>query len=279
KPTVALVSAGRGIGVDRGVDVAVATSDGDLINRKNWRPKERERLRRLERSRERQHSARLSYNKQARKEGSTIREHKSKKQQEVERAIAVMHARARRRRKDFAEQVSNDLAKNHNLIVFEDLHLPAMTRSARGTKDKPGKRVKQKSGLNRAMLDKGLGLILARSLDKAKRHGHYGTTVPAPYTSITCPRPECRHVDPANRASRSVFCCVKCGYRAHADINAAEEIRERGIKLALAGGTPVAARQGTNLDTGKPVVESGAVKAGQGNGNQEMGYITVWEVA
>ena len=163
KPTVALVSAGREIGVDRGVDVAVATSDGDLINRKNWRPKERERLRRLERSRERQHSARLSYNKQARKGGSTIREHKSKKQQKVERAIAVMHARARRRRKDFAEQVSNDLAKNHNLIVFEDLHLPAMTRSARGTKDKPGKRVKQKSGLNRAMLDKGLGLILARS--------------------------------------------------------------------------------------------------------------------
>ncbi|MDA8401231.1 MAG: hypothetical protein M0008_14550 [Actinomycetota bacterium] len=76
-----------------------------------------------------------------------------------------------------------------------------------------------------------------------------------------------------------MFCCVKCGYRAHADINAAEEIRERGIKLALAGGTPAAARQGTNLDTGTPVVESGASKAGQGNGNQEMGYITVWEVA
>jgi len=85
-------------------------------------------------------------------------------------------------------------------------------------------------------------------------------------------------VDPANRASRSVFICVACGYKAHADINAAIVIRERGIKLALAGGTPVAARQGTSLGPDLPGVESGA-DTGRGNGNQETDCITVREVA
>ena len=83
--------------------------------------------------------------------------HKSKKQVKTELAIAALHARARRRRNDFVEQVSCDLSKNHAVVVFEDLHLSVMTRSAKGTVDNPGKNVKQKAGFNRVMLDKSLG--------------------------------------------------------------------------------------------------------------------------
>ena len=231
QPTKPLDKENTIVGVDRGVAVTVATSDGKLINRENWTPKERERLVRLERTRERKNRARV------RMKGEIS--HKSKRQVKTELAIAALHARARRRRNDFVEQVSYDLAKNHATVVFEDLHLAAMTRSAKGTIENPGKNVKQKAGLNRVMLDKSLGAIFVRTNDKAHNHGHVVLCVPAPGTSITCV--ECGYEDRANRASRSVFICGACGYTAHADTNAAMVIRERGIKLVFAGGTPVAA--------------------------------------
>ena len=269
QPTKPLDKENTIVGVDRGVAVTVATSDGKLINRENWTPKERERLVRLERTRERKNKARV------RMKGEIS--HKSKRQVKTELAIAALHARARRRRNDFVEQVSYDLAKNHATVVFEDLHLAAMTRSAKGTIDNPGKNVRQKSGLNRVMLDKSLGKILIRTDDKAHNHGHVVLCVPAPGTSITCP--ECGYEDLKNRASRSVFICRHCGHRSHADINAAINIRERGIKLALAGGTPVAAYQGTNLEPEFFGAEPRTVSDGRGSGNKKTGYITERVVA
>lgn len=275
QPTKPLAEENTVVGIDRGVAVAIATSDEELINRENWTPKEKERLRRLEQARERKKAARKSENTKAKEKGALSRR-KSKKQEKTELAIAVLYGRARRRRNDFVEQESCDLAKNHRLSIFEDLHLSAMTRSAKGTVNNPGKRVAQKAGLNRSMLDKGLGAILSRTQDKVIGHGHAISCVPAPGTSITCP--ECGHVDPANRASRSVFICVACGYKAHADINAAIIIRERGIKLALAGGTPVAALRGNN--SGPDLSGAEPEHWGRrGSGNQETGCITVREVA
>ena len=264
QPTKPLDKEDTTVGVDRGVAVAVATSDGDLINRENWTPKERERLIRLERTRERKKNTRV----QVKGEIS----HKSKKQVTTELAIAALHSRARRRRNDFVEQVSCDLAKNHATVVFEDLHLAAMTRSAKGTIDNPGKNVRQKAGLDRVMLDKSLGKILTRTDDKVRHHGHKVLCVPAPGTSITCPK--CGYRDAGNRATRSVFICKLCGHTAHADINAAINIRERGMKLVLAGGTPVAASQETNLEPALVGAEPGAVRDGRGSGNEEMGSIT-----
>ncbi|EQD81040.1 DNA (cytosine-5-)-methyltransferase [mine drainage metagenome] len=275
QPTKPLVTENTTVGIDRGIAVAIATSDGELINRENWTPKEKERLRRLEQARERKKAARKS---EYTKEKGALSERKSKKQEKTELQIAVLYGRARRRRKDFVEQESCDLAKNHRLSVFEDLHLSAMTRSAKGTVNNPGKRVAQKAGLNRSMLDKGLGAILSRTQDKVIGHGHAISCVPAPGTSITCPVPECGHMDPANRASRSVFICVACGYKAHADINAAIIIRERGIKLALAGGTPVTALRGNNSEPDSSGAEP-EQQGRRGSGNQETGCITVREVA
>lgn len=264
------------VGIDRGVTVAIATSDGELMTRENWTIKEKERLRRLERERERKSKARKSENLRSQtKEEPT--KHKSGKQKQTELKIATMHGRARRRRDDFVEQSSCTLGKLHCLGVFEDLHLPAMTHSAKGTIEEPGRRVKQKAGLNRAMLDKSHGAILARTKEKALRRGHQVLLVPAPYTSTTCS--ECGYNDPSNRASRSVFICGACGYKAHAGINAAINICERGMtKLALAGKTPVAACQGTNLEPGKPGAEPEQQRR-RGSGNQDMGYITDGKVA
>jgi putative transposase len=250
------------VGVDRGVEVAVATSSGDLVDRDMWTGGEKRRLVRLERARERQKTARRREKRQR----------KSIRQQRTERQIAALHARARRRRQAFVEQVSNDLAKNHSLIVFETLHVKSLCRSAKGTIEEPGTNVRQKAGLNRAILNKGWGQLRAGTGVKAIRHGHQVVDVSALYTSCTCP--ECGIVDPASRASRSMFICTSCGYQAHADVNAAQEILRRGIKLVSAGGTPVAASPGTNRepspasagDGAEPSASTGAWKREQNTG-------------
>jgi len=41
------------------------------------------------------------------------------------------------------------------MIVMEDLKVSNMSKSAKGNKDNPGKNVKAKSGLNKAILDQG----------------------------------------------------------------------------------------------------------------------------
>lgn len=264
KPRIA--GPGSEIGVDRGVQVAVATSDGELIDRDMWTASERTRLVRLERQRERQKTMRRK----------DKRQQKSNRQQKTERRIAAMHARARRRRQDFVEQISCDLAKNHSLVVFEDLRVKSMTATAKGTIEEPGKNVRQKAGLNRAILNKGWGAVRDRTAVKALRHGHRVVAVPAAHTSRTCP--ECGLVDEASRATRSMFICASCGYQAHADTNAAQEILRRGIKLASAGGTPVAARPSTNREpepasAGKSAEPSATAGRESGN-NQATGRIT-----
>ena len=53
--------------------------------------------------------------------------------------------------------MSTDLARRFDLIRIEDLDVRAMTRSARGTAAQPGRNVRQKAGLNRAILANGWG--------------------------------------------------------------------------------------------------------------------------
>ena len=59
----------------------------------------------------------------------------------------------------------------------------------------------------------------------ARKRGIPIALVDRAYTSQTCP--ECKHVDPANRAERNWFECVNCGNAGQADIIAATNISAR----------------------------------------------------
>ncbi|WP_223839524.1 zinc ribbon domain-containing protein [Nocardiopsis deserti] len=111
-------------------------------------------------------------------------------------------------------------------MVLEKLHIKNMTASAKGTVDAPGVNVRQKAGLNRAILAKGwYGLKLACQ-NAARRTGSRIVEANPAYTSQTCH--SCGHVAPENRESQSVFQCGRCGHRTHADVNAAQNILARG---------------------------------------------------
>lgn len=52
------------------------------------------------------------------------------------------------------------------------------------------------------------------------------TRVPPYNTSITCNK--CLHIDKKSRISKTLFCCTKCKFKTHADINAARNIKMIG---------------------------------------------------
>ena len=112
--------------------------------------------------------------------------------------------------------------------VVEGIDYKNMTKSAKGTKEQPGKNVAQKRGLNRSIQGQMWGLlilILSYSLV-----GGVIKVWPA-YTSQTCSL--CWHVDKNNRFRR-LFHCMSCGFTHHADMNAGCNIENRGReKLGL----------------------------------------------
>ena len=51
------------------------------------------------------------------------------------------------------------------------------------------------------------------------------------YTSQTCPK--CGSIDSENRKSQEEFECIECGYKQNADLNAANNIKERMVSTVL----------------------------------------------
>jgi transposase len=203
--------------VDRGVAVSAALSNGELLTVPKLRPKEAERLVRLQRR-----------PAKAQKD--------SKRRNRIKAQIARLRAREADRRKDWGEKTSTRLARTFDLIALEKLSTRAMTASARGTAERPGRGVRRKAGLNRGILASGWGLLARRLHEKAPGRV---VEVPAMFTSQRCNA--CGKVDPNSRESQAEFRCTACGHTANADVNAARNI------LDLAAGRAVTARGGTGL--------------------------------
>ncbi len=140
-------------------------------------------------------------------------------------------SKIKRCRKNKLHELSTEIVLNNDLIAVENLKLRNMTRSAKGTVENPGKNVKQKSGLNRSMLDLGVGSFFSMLEYKAEYYGRNFVKVDPKYTSQTCH--QCNHRSKENRKTQSQFACVKCGHTANADYNAACNILQAGRTVLL----------------------------------------------
>jgi putative transposase len=146
--------------------------------------------------------------------------------------IARLRARQARRRADFTHKLTTDLAKRHGWVGIEDLRVPGMTASARGTIEQPGSNVRAKAGLNRALLNNTPGERRRQLAYKAPRFGSELWLVPPQATSQTCAT--CGYRDPASRPGCGrVFACTGCGHQAHADANAARIIEQLAAGRAV----------------------------------------------
>lgn len=212
-------STGAAVGIDRGIANTLATSDGEFLSIPTPTKGERAKRARLQRKLARQRKG-------------------SNRRNATKARLAKLTGRQADRRKDWAEQTSTWLVRTYDVIAFEDLRVRNMMRSAAGTIDKPGRNVAQKRGLNRAISEAAWSMLAQRTEQKAAASkGCQVVKIPAAGTSQKCAA--CGHRSPDNRENQAEFRCVACGHEAHADINAAINIRAAGLAVLARGGADV----------------------------------------
>ncbi|WPX44572.1 transposase [Undibacterium sp. CCC3.4] len=209
-----LPTATNAIGIDVGIARFATMSDENYIAPLNSFKKHQQRVARYQR----RMSRKLKFSNNWKKAKAKV--------QKIHAGIA--HAR-----KDFLHKTTTTISQNHALVCIEDLQVRNMSKSSKGNSEQHGKMVKQKSGLNRAILDQGWGEF-RRQLDyKVAWNGGILLAVPPHHTSQTCPC--CGHVSKDNRQTQAKFLCVDCGYENHADIVGAINVLERGYRLLACG--------------------------------------------
>jgi putative transposase len=209
-----LPATGRTIGVDRGVHVLCATSEGELIPNRKAVDRNRRSIA--------VHSRALSA--LANRQGLEKSDLALNQRRKIIRRLGRAREREANMRLDHAHKVALRLIRENDIIALEKLNLRAMMRSAKGTVERPGSHVRAKAALNRVLIDAGFGLLRRLIGEKAEYAARRVIDVDARYSSRTCAR--CLHVAASSRRRRR-FGCVACGWTCHADVAAALEIRRR----------------------------------------------------
>jgi putative transposase len=198
-----LPATGRSVGVDLGVARFLTTSDGQIIANPRFLDAAQERIANLQRRKARA------------RPGSGNR-------RRLRRALAKEWRRLRNQRRDFHHQTARALIDTCDALALEDLRVAAMTATAAGTVEHPGRNVAAKAGLNRSILDVGWGQFTSILVAKAESAGRRIVLVHPACTSIDCHACGAR----CTRPRRDTVVCPVHG-ALDADLNGARNIATR----------------------------------------------------
>ncbi|WP_017592502.1 RNA-guided endonuclease InsQ/TnpB family protein [Nocardiopsis potens] len=188
----------------------------------------------------------------------------SNNQRKAKRKVAVAHRKVRHARNDFLHKTSTRLVREHNVIAIEDLNVRGMTASAKGTIDVPGKKVRQKAGLNKSVLDAAWGEFRRQLEYKAERAGRALVVIDRWFpSSKTCSG--CGHLLKKLSLGTRMWTCPTCRTRHDRDVNAAKNILAAGRVAAreYASGDACGAgisRRGSSLPRSVEKQETAAVR-------------------
>jgi putative transposase len=130
--------------------------------------------------------------------------------------VSKLNRKVANQRQNFVHQETTRIISGNSTVVTEALEVKRMS-----AKPKKGKRKKQKAGLNKSILDVGMGMI-KQSL-KAKLADIDGLFVEVPTRKVkpsqTCPK--CGHQEKKTLDQRT-HVCHNCGYTQQRDIASAE---------------------------------------------------------
>ena len=202
------------IGIDVGIARFATMSDGNFIAPLNSFKKHQQRLAKYQRRMSRKVKFSSNWKK-------------------AKARVQKVHSNIANARKDYLHKTSTTISQNHALVCIEDLQVRNMSKSSKGNSEQHGKMVKQKSGLNRSILDQGWGEFRRQLEYKVSWNGGMLLAVPPHNTSRTCPC--CGHIAKENRITQAVFLCVDCGYENKADVVGAINVLERGYRLLACG--------------------------------------------
>jgi len=129
--------------------------------------------------------------------------------------------KSKNKKNDKYHKLTNELVNQFDLIVTEDLSIKNMTKRAKNTK------VKQKSSLNKHILNTSFYQLLSQLKYKTTHNGKLFIQVQPQFTSKTCRI--CGQINDNLKLSDRIFEC-KCGHVEHRDTNASHNIHNLGLK-------------------------------------------------
>jgi putative transposase len=181
------------VGIDLGLKVFLADSDGDTVDNPRWYRSAQKTL--------------------ARKQRALCRcKRGSRRRRKAARNVAKTHLKIARQRKDFLHKVSRSYVNRYQTIVLEDLNISGMVRN---------------HPLAKSIVDASWSAFVAFLTYKAENAGRQVVAVPAHFTSQKCF--SCGELVPKSLSVRT-HVCGHCGYVEDRDINAAKNILRAGTR-------------------------------------------------
>ena len=204
------------IGLDFGVNDAIADSRGNFVENPRFLKQAQSKIN--------------SIAKKARRKRNPNKGVKaSSRWKKAVKAVGKIQSKVARQRQDWQHKVSVEIVSSNSLIGTEQLNLKGMTKKAK----KGSKRKRQKTGLNRSILDVGIGELKSMIAYKVTEAGGMYIEIPTRKVkpSQTCPK--CYHQKKKDLSER-VHHCEKCGYKTNRDTAAAMVIENyiRGLEQA-----------------------------------------------
>jgi putative transposase len=194
---------GRPVGIDMGVARFLTTSDGEVVANPHFLDAVQPRIADLQRRTQRARPG-------------------SGNHKRIRRRLAREWRKVRDRRRDFHHKIARGLVDSCDVLALEALRVDAMTASASGTVERPGRNVRQKAGLNRSILDVGWAQFTSILTAKAESAGRRVVRVDPSYTSVACHTCGAR----CTRPRQDTVVCPAHG-DLDADLNGARNIASR----------------------------------------------------
>ena len=198
-------------GVDVGLKKLMTFDNGETVENPRHGKKAEEKIRKLQQRLHRQEPG-------------------SKRRAVTKKRLAIAYEKGRNQRKDTVEKASWKAVAESQGIAAEQPHIHRMARSAKGTRAKPGKNVKQKAGLSKSLHDAGLAMLLRSMGQKAEWYGIPFVQV-SPWFPSSKLCSECGHKHDGLTLADRTWMCPACGAEHDRDVNAARNILMEGLRL------------------------------------------------
>ncbi|MGL5719871.1 MAG: RNA-guided endonuclease InsQ/TnpB family protein [Alphaproteobacteria bacterium] len=211
------------IGLDLGCKEAVTFSDGLQVSKPVFIS-------------EGERAVKLA-SKQLRRKRAPNRNNKikaSRRFKKVQRQISKLRRKVGRQRLDWMHKLASDTVSRNSLISGEKLSVKNMTRKAK----KGSKRKRQKTGLNRSILEVGMSSLSKMFAYKAAEAGGFYVESPTRTLKPTQRCAVCWELTPKTLSDRIHQCSnTACGHNEDRDVNAAQVnlIWARGQELSSTG--------------------------------------------
>ena len=187
------------VGIDLGIKDLVVTSDGIKYRNEKVLVQYEKRIRRLQKKLSRQIKGSKNYEKTREK-------------------LARIHEKIKNRRRQYLNDIANEIVEEHDIIVTEDLKVNEMLKG-------------KEKGLNKSIIDASFRKICCLIEWKSKIKGKYYYKINSYYpSSQICSRCGYQNKGIRNLSIRE-YECPNCGGYNDRDINASINILMEGLKL------------------------------------------------